>query len=449
MSLRRFESILNAWNCCKPWLLSDDALRDKNMRHAFWQVQPLVDMCNTNCAKYFRMGRLISIDEGVIPFKGRHRARCYNPAKPAKYHLKKFCLNCAKTGYNYCHYFYEGKAEERPADTPATAWPIRKLLEMCPELHGKDRILAVDNWFQSSVTQKIARRCGMHCIGTVKTGRLGMEKAGKPGFPKAGVFKVAKGQPKADRGRCICHVCSTGNVTHYVTAWQDKKAVCMLSTYPPRLGKCIRKVREGRGWTAQTFPRPNTIAHYNSAMGGTDKHDMMIAFARSSVKSCRWQVRVFSDMLTSMMTNALVLLKSKRKLNETKYSVFDFISAYLDEVAPMPPQAEPLSPPHLLQHPAMRSNGQIPRVKASFWGKPAGKQWRMDGRDHWCQDANNVYRQIQPHKNKNNQSIRVDLRRKCRWCNEETVYFCTKCEAPLCIGNCFISFHTIPKLPSK
>ena len=236
----------------------------------------------------------------------------------------------------------------------------------------------------------------------------------------------------------------------------------MLSTYPPRMGSCIRKVREARGWTAQTFPRPNVIAHYNSAMGGTDKHDMMISFARSSVKSNRWQVvwlcalranaslgaqvRVFSDMLTSMMTNALVLMKSKRKLKK-KYSVFDFISDYLEEVAPLSPEAESRSPPRQLQHPAMRANGEIPKVKASFWSKPAGKQWRLDGNDHWCQDANNVYIKVQPHKNSSNASIRIDLRRKCRWCNDETVYFCTKCHTPLCINNCFKLFHTVSKLP--
>jgi hypothetical protein len=453
MSLYRFESIVNAWNCATPWLLSDAQLKDKNVRHAFWQVQPLVNMCNTNCAKYFRMGRLMSIDEGVIPFKGKHRAKCYNPSKPAKYHIKKFCLNCAKTGYNYCHYFYEGKGEERPDNVPATTWPVKKLLGMCPELHGKDRILAVDNWFQSSATQIAARRCGVHCIGTVKTGRLAVEKAGKPGFPKAGIFKVAKGQPKADRGSSVCHVASTrdgtgGTLKHYVTAWQDKRAVCMLSTYPPKVGTCIRKVREPRGWTEQTFHRPTVIAHYNSAMGGTDKHDMMLAFARSTVKSSRWQVRVFSDMISSMMTNALVLMKSKMKLG-SRYTIFNFISDYLQEVAPLHHEPEPPSPQPALNHPAMRPDGKIPKVKASFWGKPAGSAWRMDGKDHWCQDANNVYRKIRPYKNSKHQSIRFDLRRKCRWCNKETVYFCTKCHAPLCIDNCFMLFHTNPKLPSK
>jgi len=273
-----------------------------------------------------------------------------------------------------------------------------------------------------------------------------LEKNGKPGFPKAGIFKVAKGQPKIDRGRSACHVCSTGSgaatMKQYVTAWQDKKAVCVLSTYPPKLGTCIRKVREARGWTAQTFPRPTVIAHYNSAMGGTDKHDMMLSFARSSVKSTRWQVRVFSDMISSMMSNALVLFKSKRKV-KGEYSIFDFISEYLEEVAPLPVQPEHHSPQRPLEHPAKRSDGKVPKVKASFWSKAPGTAWRMDGKDHWLEDANNDYH------NKRANGIRIDLRRKCRWCNEETVYYCTKCQTALCLRNCFKSFHTIAELPNK
>ncbi len=120
MRLRRFETILNAFNCVRHWNLTDAQLAAKNKQDSFWQIRALVGECNMRCKFHFKMGRSFSIDEAVIPYKGRHPARCYNKSKPSKYHFKKFSLNCAATGYVYCHYHYPGKDEARPANVPAT-----------------------------------------------------------------------------------------------------------------------------------------------------------------------------------------------------------------------------------------------------------------------------------------------------------------------------------------
>ena len=84
----------------------------------------------------------------------------------------------------------------------------------------------------------------------------------------------------------------TDGTDAFVTTWQDKKSVLLLSSYRPMAGDCVRKIKVGRTWTRQRFFRPNVVAHYNRTMGGTDLHDQRLAFARSTVKSRRWQVRV-------------------------------------------------------------------------------------------------------------------------------------------------------------
>ena len=288
MSLKRFECLVNALNAAAAYNLSDHRLEQENAEHSFWQIQVLVDFCNRKSAFYWHMGRLMSLDEAVIPFKGHHRARCYNKNKPSKYHLKKFGLTCAKTGYNYAHYFYEGKGEERPANIAATTWPIVKLLDACPELLNANRILAVDNWFTSAAALTQAKNRGVELVGTMRPSRLHLESAKGGTFPLDGALKGRGVQ----RGEFRCYTTTIGEPahTHYVTAWQDKQPVIVLSSYPPHLGRCIRKVREGTAWTAQTFERPSTFSDYNSAMGGTDLHDMRLAFIRTTVKSRRWQV---------------------------------------------------------------------------------------------------------------------------------------------------------------
>lgn len=77
----------------------------------------------------------------------------------------------------------------------------------------------------------------------------------------------------------------------YVTSWQDKKPVLLLSSYRPSGGDCLRKVKVAGTWTQQRFFRPNVINHYNKTMGGTDLHDQRLSIIRSTVKSRRWQVR--------------------------------------------------------------------------------------------------------------------------------------------------------------
>ena len=65
--------------------------------------------------------RDLTLDEFTMPWRGRHRARCFNPAKPCRYHLKGFSLNEAITGYCCRFSMYEGRDEKRPKGVTATA----------------------------------------------------------------------------------------------------------------------------------------------------------------------------------------------------------------------------------------------------------------------------------------------------------------------------------------
>jgi len=312
MSLRRFETMLNALNCCAYFNLPMEEVASKNAADCFWQIRTLVEECNRRSAFHFKMGRAFSIDEAVIPWKGRHKARCYNPKKPAKYHLKKFSLNCAATGYVYCHYHYAGKDERRPPHVSASLWPIKKLVDQCPALHNKNHFCSTDNWYTSAQSLSYLRSKGVHYTGTIKKGRLSVATATRAGFPAGATFKAARGQPKRARAECMVHHTQVDGHDAYVTSWQDKKPVLVLSSYRPSAGECIRKVKVGRVWTQQRFFRPNVIDHYNKTMGGTDLHDQRLATVRTTVKCRRWQARlccrllVFASLPTAPRDHRLV-----------------------------------------------------------------------------------------------------------------------------------------------
>ena len=50
----------------------------------------------------------VSLDEGLVPFKGRLSMKVYNPKKPPKYGVKLYILCEAQTGYALDFITYAG-----------------------------------------------------------------------------------------------------------------------------------------------------------------------------------------------------------------------------------------------------------------------------------------------------------------------------------------------------
>jgi hypothetical protein len=436
MHLEEFENILNCVNFCDHWNLTDDEFKRRNARYVFWQVEDLIKECCTNSQAYFRVGHRISIDEACIPWKGRHKARCYNPKKPHKFHFKKFMLNDSRTGYNYNFYYYGGKGETRPEGMSASCWPVVSLLSSTSEsLHHKKHLIAVDNWFTSSKSFAYLAAHGYVAVGTVGKGKLKPATVRRPlGFPNAGIFKQSTART---RGAYVVHkgALKYEEATHncWVTAWQDRNPVHTLSTYPPVKEWCTRKVRHEGQWVEGKWPRPSVIHHYNQTMGGTDLHDQRCANFRTTVKSRRWQVRVLTDTFGSMVQNAFVLFKEYHNKGR-HYTSHDFIESLLKEITADMPQPE--DDDESAAPPRARS---LADHKRNYWVSGEGSQVRMTGRNHWPLDARNVWPTVHP-----TTGATLDLRRYCMWnpklCGR-TYTYCSCCMVSLCLVH-FESFHT-------
>jgi hypothetical protein len=172
----------------------------------------------------------LTLDEFTVPFKGRHAARCYNPSKPNRYHLKGYSLNEARTGYCLSFLMYQGRDEKRPDGVCATQWPALFLIGECAKLHHAGYHLWADNWFTGLQTIQSCLQFGVGYTGTAKANRLG--KA----WPKA----QKKEMVGKDRGTYQAK--QTTLDTHLVTAiqWKDSKVVSMLTTHDSKIGKVTR-----------------------------------------------------------------------------------------------------------------------------------------------------------------------------------------------------------------
>jgi hypothetical protein len=448
-TLQQFENVLNALNCCDHWNLSDDEFKRRNDDYCFWQVDELIKQCNVNAQAYFRLGHRISIDEACIPWKGRHRARCYNPKKPHKFHFKKLMLNDSKTGYNYNFYYYGGKGEERPDYHSATTWPIVKLLSTTTvSAHNKNHLIAVDNWFTSSSSFAWLAKHGYVAVGTVGKNKLGVVSAKRPnGFPTAGIFKKsaarARGSYVVHKGKLMHSECGARAEPFdcWVTSWQDRNPVHFLSTYKPSNAWCKRKVRLNGQRVEGQWPRPSVAHHYNQTMGGTALHDQRCATYRSVVKSRRWQVRVLTDTFGSMLQIAFILYHDYHKKNK-QYTSLNFIEDLLREIGADEPDEEP--------EPAMRPR-TFNEHRRDYWVKGPGSDIRLEGRNHWPKDARGEYPTHHP-----NTGAVLDLRRLCIWdpnnCGRTNTY-CSCCMVPVCLAHfeCFhtSAFHEFPDQPVK
>jgi hypothetical protein len=104
----RFETLKRVLHIVNTRGFTKAQLQKKQQDDPFWRVSPFLTHLSEAYQLYFVCGQDIDIDEMCIGFKGRHVARCYNPNKPDKWHLKAFCLNDSSSGYLHRFYMYQG-----------------------------------------------------------------------------------------------------------------------------------------------------------------------------------------------------------------------------------------------------------------------------------------------------------------------------------------------------
>ena len=210
--------------------MAQRVVKDKKKADPFSTVKTFLTRLSDNFTRWYILEQTCCIDESCFPFKGRHKCRCYNPNKQFKWHFKAFCLNSSESGYLYSFFMYEGKDEERSAysNCSATEYPVRRLFDPVryPELQRKNHILCTDNWYTSVVLSVYLISIGVYLIGTCKSN--------KNFLPKAGIYKKA-GAGKKHRGEMNAIVCKAPGRTEahiYLTSWMDNKSVHMISTLP-------------------------------------------------------------------------------------------------------------------------------------------------------------------------------------------------------------------------
>ena len=262
-----------------------------------YKIRPFLDFIRNSCLQV-ENEREQSIDEIIVPFKGKSKLKQYLPCKPNKWGFKIFA-RCGVSGIVYDFAMYEGKDPSIP-DQLAQLLPyqgakfVALLSQTLPQNIGHS--LFFDNFFNFLELQKYLKSIGIWSVGTLRSNRL-------RGCP----LKSDKELKKLGRGSYDC-VFDRENGT-YIVKWFDNKPILLTSTFVGILPDTTVKRWDKKENKSIDVICPSIVSTYNQYMGGVDLFDMFSALYRIDHKGRKWYRRIFLWGLSLSAINGWILYK--------------------------------------------------------------------------------------------------------------------------------------------
>ncbi|CAM4635701.1 unnamed protein product [Leuciscus chuanchicus] len=271
MSLRRFRRL--------PKVIRFDDRATRPARRESDKLAPIRDVWNLWVERLPLMcnpGLDITVDECLVPFRGRCSFKQYMPSKPAKYGIKIWAACDARTSYAWNMQVYTGKPK---GGQPERNQGMRVVLDLTTGLQG--HTVTCDNFFTSyALGQELLRR-KLTMVGTVRKN--------KPELPPALL---------TTRDRVCFSSIFAFTETHSVVSHCPKrgKNVLLMST-------CHKDAKV----SDREDKKPDVMLDYNRCKGGVDNLDKMVASYSCKRKTNRWPMVVFSTILDVSAINAFVV----------------------------------------------------------------------------------------------------------------------------------------------
>ncbi|CAH2002562.1 unnamed protein product [Acanthoscelides obtectus] len=404
MPLRRWEQI-------KKFLhFADNSTLPVEPPDRLFKIRKLVESIRKNL-RLIPMEQHLSVDEQIIPFKGRSSLKQYNPKKPKKWGYKIFCLAGA-SGIVYDFEFYCG-ATNQPENLPdisASSNIVIRLAENIPK--HQNFLLFFDNWFCSPELQIELARNGIYSVGTIRENRV----------PSSGL-PTDKSLKKQGRGSFEERITSCGSTKLKIVKWQDNKVVTLLSTFIGGYPVTTIKRFDRKNRQDVNIQCPSIILIYNKFMGGVDLIDSLLALYRTKIRSRKYYLRIFFHLMDMCVVISWLLYRRASDdcgvSKKHQMSLYDFKSDLAQSLCWVGKQNKRGRPSSSSQLPPVKKQ-KISSVRPNI-------DCRTDGMSHWP-----TYEQ-------------KTGRCKNGRCQKITKVMCTKCKCYLCFvpdRNCFTHFHT-------
>ena len=228
----------------------------------------------------------VSVDESLIPFKGRLSFKQYLPLKPKKWGIKFFVLADSLNGFCLDWKAYTGKeAAPRDGDNMTT----RVVKELMEPYYESGRSVYMDSFYSSPDLYEQLRGKNIGACGTVRINRRGM-----PADMRAVSMSQRKGDDPAffKKGKLL-------GVT-----WHDTKRVNVLSTIHGT-GTVEKEIRDRNAEGGhRAIKKPQAIDSYNQGMNGVDMLDQRMSYYRYPHRHLKWYMVVYHFMMEVALVNA-------------------------------------------------------------------------------------------------------------------------------------------------
>ena len=291
MSRTTFEAIGKFFHCFNRRALPKE-WTDKLML-----IRPVLEYIQVKCQTLYVPQQHLSLDEGMLKWKGRLNIKVYNPKKPVKYGIKFYFLCESKSGYVLDFSIYRG-----------TYSSLRDTVFDLMEQHlDKGYHIFMDNYYNSvNLAQELYNR-GTHCSGTLRISR------GAPFDLKEVVRRKS-----LQRGEMTWR--KRDNI--FVICWQDLRCVNFITTAANAETEPFvhrkRVKRNGRFCFEEVeLQRPKMVSDYVAYMGGVDHFDQMVNYYAFARRSARWTKKTTMYLIQMALYNSYTLyVKYRPNMNE-------------------------------------------------------------------------------------------------------------------------------------
>ena len=277
MSRDRFELLLKFYH------FSNNEKKHADQDRLF-KSKPLLDLLKDRFKSIYIPTSTISIDETMVPWKGRLLFKQYIPGKVHKYGIKIYKL-AATNGYTWNFTIYTGKQDP----TAGLGHSQTVVMNLSEDLLGCYRTIVTDNFFTSISLAEHLLQNDTYLIGTFRSNR------------------AVSGQEIVQKKLKHGEVYGLQNKNGLkLIKWKDKRDVLMISTKPSHSAVVVdtRKINK----LNERIMKPQVVLDYNEGKQGIDLSDQLSAYYTCLRRSIKWYHKVAFELIfgTSVVNSYLI-----------------------------------------------------------------------------------------------------------------------------------------------
>lgn len=247
-------------------------------------IRELFQLFTDNCQKSYDVGKYLTTDYMLIPFRGKCIFRQYIPKNAVKYGIKVFPLVDSCTLYTYNIEIYDSKQKEGPCKVSNSPDEIAKRLTS-PLFKSGNRNLTVDSWFTSYPLAKYLLSQNITLVGAIKQNKPEVPSQFRTGVKRAPYSSIFGFRDDA-------------TLVSYQS--EPKKSTLFLSTMH----------KDDAIHTSDSKGTPEILRFYNYTKDAVKSLEAMVASYSTARITSRWPVVIFFYLLNIAALNARIILMS-------------------------------------------------------------------------------------------------------------------------------------------